>query len=169
MSTDCAGWRARATPLDAPFEPTRDALAFVVLQSSMITPSGFTLALCAPDIAIDAHGRVLRLAAADYAGLVALAHSILALPRPFQWRVTSSVSCRAINEIVLPGPTEDVTHSVYNWNTGTRELERKIEDRTELPDEIQTLLALAHETVGDERPPRAVPDIGRRIRALIHC
>lgn len=162
-TSDLAGWYARATPTDA-FEPTRDALALAVLHSTPAAPDGLTLALFAPDRAIDAHGRTLRLPAADFAALVALAQRTLALPRPFQWRVAARASSAPIDNVAV-GPA-GVHYGVYNGNTGATELAPAVGGRTHLPEEIAELLARAREAA-PAGWPRAVPELAHRVRALI--
>ena len=77
-----AGWHARvlSSPPLTDFVPTRDLLQFTLLRSTPAQPEGLTLALFAPDIAIDAAGRVHHIQASDFATLTTLSTRILDLP-----------------------------------------------------------------------------------------
>ena len=63
-------WYARAQPHPSPstFSPNRDKLVFAVMRTGMRYQS-LTLALYAPDIAIDGNGAVLSVAQDDFARL----------------------------------------------------------------------------------------------------
>ena len=62
------GWHARASahPAGGSYEPAREDLLFVLQHSSPIEPNGFSLTLFAPDVAVDALGRVLTVQAEDF-------------------------------------------------------------------------------------------------------
>ena len=72
------GWHARSTPHDFPhdYSPTRDALKFILLYNAPVEQEGFTVALFAPNIAIDAVGSVRFLSSGDFTGLVNMAERV---------------------------------------------------------------------------------------------
>lgn len=65
------GWHARASPHPAgpSYEPSRSDLLLVLKHSAPANPEGFSLALLAPDVAINALGQVLTVPADDFATL----------------------------------------------------------------------------------------------------
>jgi len=162
-----AGWHRRAT-IGALFEPTAESLVFAVKHSTPVDPKGFTAAFFAPNHAVDADGRALTLVQADFDALVSAASAVAALPRTFQWRVTSEITCHPINYIRFEDGTAQQTVEVYNWNEETRELEEPTEGYTELPDPIQNLLKLANEAAqGASRKRGSNPGLVRKVKDVL--
>ncbi|THH21074.1 hypothetical protein EW146_g412 [Bondarzewia mesenterica] len=58
MSLPGQGWHARAQahPSGSAYEPTRTDLTFILQHKTKVEPEGLSLALFAPDTAVDAMG-----------------------------------------------------------------------------------------------------------------
>ena len=72
------GWYSRTSPhpAGASYEPSRSDLLLVLQRSTRVAPDGFSLALIAPDVAVDALGRVLTVPSDDFAALRTLASQV---------------------------------------------------------------------------------------------
>ncbi|KAH7100765.1 hypothetical protein BKA62DRAFT_705566, partial [Auriculariales sp. MPI-PUGE-AT-0066] len=141
MATPATGWHQRATA-GTLFEPTAEALQFSVVQSTPVNPEGFTLALFAPDRAIDAQGRALTLDKADFDTLVSAASDVATLPPTFQWRVASPITSRPLDYITTAIGGEQKTTTVYNWNQNTRALERRLKATQNFLKQFRTSFSL---------------------------
>ena len=147
------GWYSRTSPLPAgtSCEPSRSNLLLVLKRSTPVAPNGFSLALLAPDVAIDALGRVLHVEPADHDGIVALARATLKLPDTNApdnlWRVAHRATGRPIERVRVAeeaqGPLRHT--SVYGFAKSHRALAEPVGEHTVLPDALFELLGLAEE------------------------
>ncbi|KAF7795805.1 hypothetical protein EIP86_006972 [Pleurotus ostreatoroseus] len=153
-----AGWRSRAQPHASPsaFTPSRETLAFALVQSTMGFPWRLIVAFFAPNIAVDAVGAVLVLADADFAALAALAKACLDLPVPpimGQWRVHHGVTCQPFDYLWIPDRDSSelkriTVYGYYRTPKSTNNnyvLEKPVGDITSLPDALVDILGLSYE------------------------
>ena len=150
--SEFAGWHIRAQmhPTPASFVPSRDSLVLGVLRSEPARPDGFTLALFLPNVAVDASGRVLLLAEADFVGLAALGEKARDLPqtRSFQniWRVKQSRTSQPIERLFVKDQSDALYQlSVQGYEKGQRELKTPVNEYTELPEMLWELFGLFEE------------------------
>lgn len=149
--SEFAGWRARATALPDPasFKMTSDKLAFAALFNAPVDQEGFTLALFAPDVAVDANGALLRLEADDFNGLAALARAADALPDTGafrnQWRVRQPITSRPIDRILVKSESGVRETSVYGWAKGSTQLDKPVGTTDTLPRPLYELVELVRE------------------------
>ncbi|KAI0341737.1 hypothetical protein BDW22DRAFT_269156 [Trametopsis cervina] len=146
------GWHARAQPHPDPssFTPDRAQLAFAVLRNAAANPEGFTLALFAPDIAIDASGQVLVAQSADFTGLVSLAKQTVDLPPTGSsmnaWRIAQPRTSQPIERLFVPGPDGQLVQtSVQGYEKGKTELSKPVGDTDQLPPLLEELFGLIGE------------------------
>lgn len=140
------GWHARATEYTGSFNPLKKDVELNILINSQVEPSGFTLSLIKPNLAVDARGKVLTLSASDFAAFEAKVNEVKALPHTSgfrgQWRVRQQRTSYPIDIVQIPGEAE---RSVYGWSATTTTLEEPTNGYTTLPDPLQTLIGWAKE------------------------
>lgn len=154
-SAPLTGWYARAQPLLSEFKPTREHLVFSVTHSTMAR-SSMTLALFAPNIAIDAIGDVLCLQESDFAGLVALAKKVMQLtkskPSGNQWRIEHTTTCWPIDYLDIFTTEASVErmsiYGFYDPKGGHLTMKDPVNGITQLPGPIVDMFLLAYEARG---------------------
>ncbi|KAH8106729.1 hypothetical protein BXZ70DRAFT_1074520 [Cristinia sonorae] len=148
-----------STSTSTPFTPTLPTLTLLVTHSSQSDPSGFTLALFKPNIAVDARGRVLLLTRpSDFEGLSSLAsHTVEGGKVPETgmylnaWRVKQMRTEQPFERLYVPVPEEGLKKkkvkvtSVQGFDGKQRELREPVEGLTELPDVLWDLTGLVLE------------------------
>ena len=146
-----SGWhtRAKAHPSPNTFSPSRDTLAFAVSRT-LFRGGGLSLALFTPNIAVDASGRVLEVDHSDFAGLKALAHKALELPKSDDsqnlWTVKQKRTDEPIDKLLVPeGSVELKSVSVSGYDKKHRELAEPVAGFSELPDVLWELFGLVEE------------------------
>jgi len=150
--------------------PSASTLSIGLLFSTRLNPSGFAVALFAPDYAVDAQGRVLQLAEGDWAGLKTLTRQATAddLPKPFQWRIKHDKSDYPIHTLRVSygeGDVRDV--QVYGFSNETKELEEPVEGLTQLPDAIQEAIAVLDEGRTTEGPGEGDDELVKLVSEIL--
>jgi len=150
-----ADWHSRAIPHPSPasFSPTRSALSLAVLRNSQVEHEGFTLALFDTGddkVAVDAMGRVLLVAEADYAGVTALARRVaVELPNTGRfrntWVIKQPATSQPIDRLLSVVEGRLVETSVQGFMKGKKELKIPVGDITELPDVLSEATGLVLE------------------------
>lgn len=183
FSSPYAKWyteRTRPHPSPSTFHPTRPALRFLVTHAAQAIPRGFTLAFFAPNIAVDARGRVLELTnAEDFDAIVRLARRTLneeELPQAETylntWMVKQSRTEQPIARIYVPvvegGEFGEVKlTSVQGYDGKARELAEPVKALTQLPDVLWELFGLVLEArngyVRDEEDKEMI----RKVKAAL--
>ncbi|VDB87099.1 unnamed protein product [Peniophora sp. CBMAI 1063] len=173
-----SGWHSRASPHPAgpSYEPSRSDLLLVLKRSTRVEPDGFSLALLAPDVAVDALGRVLTVPSDDFAALQALASNVADTNKVpdtgsfgNQWRIKQRRTDWPIDSFrVARGPDEAPREvGVYGFDGEQRELNAPVGDITELPNDLHELLKLTLEAreglEGGERDDTVI----RKVLALL--
>ncbi|THH21153.1 hypothetical protein EW146_g366 [Bondarzewia mesenterica] len=145
MSLPGQGWHARAQahPDGSTYEPARSDLIFVLQRKTKVEPEGFTLALFAPDIAVDAMGKVLKLSSEDWNALEALAGRAKDKQRVpetgsfgNQWRIQQRRTDLPIDQFHFAQGASDPLYvvGVYGYDGETRTLSKPVGEITELPE-----------------------------------
>ena len=122
-----AGWHKRARPHPNPswFEPTRDALIFVVRVNAMGGDS-IQIAAFAPNVVVDARGEVLELTGDDFAGLCAVAREAAQHPATpgatdifsATWTVPCNITCQPNYHLLVPDGGDFKKLGIYAYRRG---------------------------------------------------
>lgn len=153
------GWHQRAhrPPRQPLFDPETADLLFGFVRSTPVIPDALTAAFFAPDIVVDAMGRVLQLEQSDLTALTNLVRRSTggAIPLPGgwrnQWRVKHETTSYPVDWLraVVPGGARDV--SVYGFDFEIDELDPPVAGLSHLPVVLKSTFASLNEGRDDFR------------------
>jgi len=168
-SHDASGWHSRASEFaGGTFEPKKEDVVLVSLINSQVEHDGFTLGLIKPNLAVDARGKILVIAADDFKAIEKLTEKAAELPKTGafrgQWRVKHDRTGFPISRLLVPGKEEI---SVYGWDKNTKKLQTPVQGHEDLPDVLQTLFGWINE--GRDGYVRGAQDAGpiKKVRDLV--
>ncbi|KAG8960358.1 hypothetical protein FRC00_000552 [Tulasnella sp. 408] len=156
VSNAIAGWHDRLQPYPggtASFHPKRKDLAFVQFRSTPVQSEGFTAALFAPNVVVDARGTVSTLSKEDWQGLVDVAkRAVSDTPQTGefrnQWRIKHERTSFPIDwlRVATASEGDDLKEvSVYGFDGIHEELEKPVGEITALPMELKEVFNLVGE------------------------
>ncbi|KAG8975673.1 hypothetical protein FRC05_005191 [Tulasnella sp. 425] len=168
VSYAIAGWHDRLAPYPGgsqSFYPKRKDLAFVQLSSTMMQPEGFTAALFAPDVVVDARGVVSTLGKDDWQGLVdAAKRAVTQTPQAGgfrnQWRIRHGMATASEGDDL-----KEV--SVYGFDGGRGELEEPVGEIEVLPTELKEVFNLVGEAWDGYNLGNEDLEVIQRVKAIL--
>ncbi|KAG8718142.1 hypothetical protein FRC08_005852 [Ceratobasidium sp. 394] len=151
IMTAPSGWHSRAMPHPdgAAYDIQKENVIFGMTRNARVEPSGFSVALFKPNVAIDAMGRVYVLNDDDFSALVSLASEAAELPNTGgfrnQWRVKHDRTGYPIDQLYVATSKGLHTIGVYGHDGQTTTLEPPVHDITNLPAQLNSIITLAKE------------------------
>ncbi|KDQ16018.1 hypothetical protein BOTBODRAFT_31105 [Botryobasidium botryosum FD-172 SS1] len=168
------GWHSRAHWTSPPsFDPDTAQLSFALTRSTPEIPDALTVAFFAPDIAVDAMGRVMRVGRHDMKTLQRFARRAVGLEQGShskpgavrsQWRIQQERTDYPIDRLRVVSDLGVRDVSVYGFEPdATSELEEPVDGLTHLPRAVRNIFGALEEARRDFRSGFEDADMVNRV------